>query len=302
MSDPKPGKVTAADGHVYHKSATANASVAPTNEATLKNANKSKGLTPDELDFVTIVHYCYGLTGELPGPEVLRKDYFYSTTQIEDLFERPQIIQALEERGIIVSPKSLEPVGLPFKADPQVSKHVPKLTPLQLIVANTMLDLTDTRSDRKKLQDLGVTSSKYQSWLRDPDFSGYLRERTEGMIGDVQHEAMLSLIDKVRAGDMKAISYYHELTGRFVSNAGGQGAGSTHDLQQIIIRIIEIIVDEVDDPQVAAKISERLKGLVMGNAVAGTLTEAIVPPPIAAARPMSAEVQNLMDRGAGYNS
>lgn len=297
-----PQKVVAADGHVYHKSATANATEAPTNEATTKNAVGAKAatLSPDDLDFVTLVNYHYGLDGALPSAEFLASNYDWSQEEIAGLYDNPLIVSALEERGVIVAPKQLEAVGVPFDKP----KRVLPLTPLQLVAANTMLDLADSRSERKKLQDLGITTRQYQAWLRDPDFSRYLRERTESMIGDVQHEAMLSLIDSVRAGNMKAIQYYHELTGRFVPTSGREtGNGTTHDLQQIVVRIIEIIIDEVEDPAVAGRISDRLRGLVIGNQVAGVIpTEAIVAPEIAVAREQTPEVQELMNRGVGYDS
>lgn len=297
-----PQKVTAADGHVYHKSSTANATEAPTNEATTKNAlgAKSATLTADDLDFITLVNYHYGLDGFLPSEDFLVKNYDWTREEIAALYANPLIIAALEERGVIIAPKQLDAVGLPFDKP----KRILPLTPLQLVVANTMLDLTDTRSERKKLQDLGVTSRQWQAWLRDADFSRYLRERTEAMVGDVQHEAMLSLIDRVRGGDMKAIQYYHELTGRFVpqGSSSANGAAPQHDLKQMVVRIIEIIIDEVDDPAVAGRISDRLRGLVIGNQVANSLEEPVIVPEIAQAREQTPEVQALMQKGLGYDT
>lgn len=287
-----PKKVTAKDGHEYHKSATANATVAPTNEFTVANATKGKNLTADELEFVTLVHYEWGLMGDYL-PDQIQKEYGYKKDEFEDLITKPQVVKALEDRGFPC--RRLEPV-----TEATVKKA--KLTPIQLIVANTMLDLADTRSVKKKLQDLGCTTATYQMWLRDENFSSYLRERAEALVGDVQHEAMLSLVDKVQAGDLKAIQYYHELTGRFVpQTSSNTGAGTTHDLQQMIVRIIEIIIDEVDDAQTALRISDRLKGLVTGTQIAGALAgnNEIVVPEIATARVITPEVQVLMDKGLG---
>lgn len=291
VSGEGPKKVVAADGHEYHKSATANATVAPTNEATLANAVKGANvLSEAELEFVTLVHYEWGLKGDY-DPAFIKKEYGYSEQEFTDLITSTAVVKALGERGFPC--RRLEAVE-------EATVKKAKLTPIQLIVANTMLDLADTRSTKKKLQDLGCTTATYQMWLRDENFSAYLRERAEALVGDVQHEAMLSLVDRVQSGDIKAIQYYHEITGRFVPQSANNGVGSSHDMQGMIVRIIEIIIDEVDDPQTALRISDRLKGLVTGAQIAGILpVEQVSVPEIAKARELTPQVRAMMDKGLG---
>jgi len=296
MSDEaKPGYKVAADGHIYHKSATANATTAPTNEATKENADKTKGLSAAQSEFVTIIDYEWHLRGTL-DPEKLKDDYGYEDIEWNVLSNDPSVHQALQERGVTV--RAIAP-------DSETAKALgrSKLTPIQLIVANSMLDLIDTRPPKKKLADLNVTPYQYQSWMKDPEFANYMHERSEGLLHDVSHEVMLALIDKAMSGDMKAVSYYHEITGRFIqqTSASVGGGGSQHDLQNMIVRIIEIIVDEVDDPDTAVRISERLKGLVMGHQIAAAVAEPIIAPEIAEARVLSAKGQAMMDRGVGVN-
>lgn len=301
MAD-EPGKVVAKDGHVYHKSATANATTAPTNEASIANVTKQGNLTLAELDFVTVIHYEFGLHGEIDKPAI-SAEYGYSPEELNDLLNKPHIRTALDERGVKLDRPPVGLDALPVGKVTQPTIKAPKLSPKQLIVANMMLDLTDNRSDKKKLQDSGVSTSQYQMWLRDPAFSEYLRERAEGLIGDIQHEAMLSLADNVRAGKMDAIKYYHEMTGRYVQQSTAAAAGGSNvDFQNMVIRIVEIIIEEVDDPAVANRISDRLKGLVAGNVVAGVIEgPEIVKPQVAKAREQTPEVQQLMKLGLGYN-
>lgn len=151
------------------------------------------------------------------------------------------------------------------------------LTPEQLIVADTLLDLVDQRSNKKKLQDLGVSSKTYQAWLKDPVFQDYMRTRSQNLIGENQHEVDLALLDKVMAGDMKAIAYMNEFTGRFVQQRGPQGTTAA-DVQRIIISIIEIVDEEVLDSEIKMRIGNRLKGLIQNNNTAAEL--AGMPPPI----------------------
>lgn len=296
MSENGPGKVVAADGHVYHKSATANATTAPTNAATLDNAAGIAGLSSEEAEFVVLIDYEWHLKGQL-AIEAFCEEYGYEVKEFKDFVKRPQVLSNLTGRGI--PPHLVYPDAL----TEQAAKRV-QLLPLQLKAANAIMDLTDTRTTKKKLQDLGLTTSQYQAWLRDPKFNDYLRQRAEALMGDVQHEAALALVDKVMAGDMKAIEYYNEMTGRYVRPTATAVGGSQQDFQMMVVRIIEIIVDEVEDPQVAARISDRLKGLASGMQVAGMLQapEVIEQPEVAPARVITPEVQAMMNKGLGYNS
>lgn len=293
MSDVTPHKKVSADGKEYHVSATANADVAPTNSATLEKANADqKILGPEKLEFVTLVTYEYGIHGEIPE-DLIKREYGYTDAEYEHFINDSLVVKALAERGV-------NERLLMQSTDAAITA---KITPLQLVIANVMMDVTDTRSTRKKLQDHGVKTGTYQMWLRDPNFKNYLQQRAENLIGDVQHEAMLSLVDKVMGGDLKAIQYYHELTGRFTPANTATTQSSIHDMQQIIVKIIEIIIDEVDDQATALRISDRLKGLVMGNQVAGILptTPEVSVPEIAMGREITPEIQQLISKGAGFN-
>ena len=302
-----PKKVTAADGHVYHKSATANAPVAPTNAHTVANATKLNGVPTDIADFITIIHMEYSLLGHLPSLTYLFDEYGYTSAEVQVYFKDETVVQALNDRGITINAKQLEPVGIPELVEAHtVSKHAPKLTPLQLVVANTLLDVRDTRSEKKKLQDCGVSTGKYNMWLKDANFAGYLKDRAESMLGEGHHEALMAMMDKVRAGDTKALSMYFEMTGRFVSQTGSnQGTTGIHDFQNIIIRIVEILSEEIDDPALAARISDRLKNLVTGAQVAGVIPlpeQAVRTPEIATPRELTPQVQQMMQEGMGVNS
>lgn len=285
-------KVTAADGHTYDKSATANATVAPTNAATLEKVQQ-KHLTPDSIQFVTIVDYEFNL--KRLTDERLIEEYGYTLEEISSLYDSEEIKAALAERGILVD--QIRP------NTSAVGKHA-KLSPVQLIVANRLLDLTDSRSEKKKLQDCGVTTLQYTAWLADPEFTSYMKERAEGLLGSSQHEILLALMDKVKARDTSAIKLALEVTGRHVSQSSSGNAGpSQHDVSNLITRVVEIIIDEVEDQPTAMRIAERLQGLVIGAQVAGVMAPPpVVVPEIATPREITPEVKHMMNQGLGYDS
>lgn len=142
------------------------------------------------------------------------------------------------------------------------------LTPEQLAAANTLLDLRDNRSQKKKLQDLNISTTKFEAWLRDTNFQTYIRTKAENMLGDNQHEAHAALLDKVRAGDMKAIQYYNEVTGRY--RPVSLNAGQTVDVRAVLIRMLEVLQKHLSDqPMLLAVIADELS-TVASPAIATT--------------------------------
>jgi hypothetical protein len=284
-------KVIAADGHIYDKSATANATVAPTNAATLEKVTLPH-LSQTQIQFVTIADYEFNL-GRLTVDHLI-KEYGFTEDEIKDFCAITSIKEALLERGIDLD-KVFAPVG----------KH-PKLTAQQLIAANRLLDLTDNRSDKKKLADMGVSSLQYTAWLADTEFSGYLLQRAEGLLGSSQHEILLALMDKVKSRDTAAIKLALEVTGRHVSQTpNNPGAVGSFDVNSIVMRVVEIIIDEVEDKPTAMRIAERIQGLVIAGQVSGMIAPKppeLVQPELAPSRVITPEVQDLMDKGVGYDN
>lgn len=319
LGDGKGGKVQAKDGHFYTVSSTARATVAPTNQHTLDKAEKTDGLNPDQANFVTNYEYEYRTVSaeERSKPsytpfDALQKEYNYTLPEIHEFLRNKEVQKTLTKRGLTYPAPY---IATPNKPPGKLAHKRPKLSGIQLVVANTLLDLTDTRPIKKKLQDLGISTYQYANWLKKPEFNNYLRQNAEGMLGENQHEAVLALLDRVSSGDLRAIEYYHEITGRFVKQSARAGNNTSVDLSNIIVRIIEIINDEVHDPEVAARISDKLKGLAAGmsfanqlggndtppSAVGEVAKPAIETPEIAAPREITPAVQALMDQGLGYD-
>jgi len=279
---------------------------------------KPKPLNEFELQFVTFMHQNYSLTGNILSRQSASDLLEMPESEYDSLMSDARILNALDERGIVMK-LNHSPVGKSgngkggngnsdndnvvaiSKWQKQLSLQT--LTPQQLIVANTMLDLIDSRSQKKKLQDLNVSTTTYNTWLKDPVFQDYLRQRAESMLGENQHEAHLALLDKVRMGDLKAIELYYEYQGIYTRASASQVNANqvAVDVQNLLVRIIEIINDEVDDPQIAANIADRFKGLMTARTIAGELvTPTVNQPEVAPARVITPELQAIMDKGAGY--
>lgn len=208
----------------------------------------------------------YNLTGKILTAEQAFEEFGIPVGHYKKVLSNPLHREALEEKGLIFER---------FEAS-DWSKDA--LTPKQLMTANAMLDLTDTRSDKKKLQDLEVHTQTWQAWLKDPVFKNYLRVRAEQMIGDNAHQADLAFLDRIRAGDMKAIGMWYEMTGKYTPQRAN---ASQVDVQNILTKVIEVIIEEVDDRDTAIRISNRLRALIgarnMASALMGEEEQIVVP-------------------------
>lgn len=202
-----------------------------------------------EPDLVAFIEQDYYLSGRMPDHDRIVRGMNYSKQDVIDALAKDSVLQALTRRG------------LTYYTDDYA------LTPEQLAVANTMLDFTDGRSQKKKLSDLNVSSRQYQAWLRSPGFQNYMRQRAESLLNDNMHEAHLALLDSVRSGDVKAITLYYEMQGRF-SSKGTQEI----DVGYLLVKIIEILSRHIQDPITLNVIAGELENLA-------PTSPAALPPP-----------------------
>jgi hypothetical protein len=203
-------------------------------------------LTDQQEEFLNFLEQYWFEYGLIPSSD-RAKDLGIPSDLYNNSFKSAEFRKNCLDRGI--SLRGLPVVGDGTKAEWQ--KYM--LTEEQLTVANVLLDITDSRSAKKKLQDLGISTATYQAYLRDPGFQNYIRARSENALSDNQHEAHLALIDRVRSGDMSAIKYYNELTGRYVQQ---RDAGGALDITMVLIRTLEIIQRYVADAAIQEAIAQ----------------------------------------------
>lgn len=180
----------------------------------------------------------YLLNAQYPTKEKV-SEFGITSKTYEAALKNADFLEALERRGL---------------PNPVTDIYQGVLSPLQLAVANALLDLHDNRSQRKKLQEFGVTTAKYNAWLRDPAFKTYLQRRAENFLGDNQHEAHLALVDRVKSGDVGAIKYYNEMTGRFTPSS----AKAPVDINAVLMAVLEAIQRRITDPQLLSELSDDL--------------------------------------------
>lgn len=140
------------------------------------------------------------------------------------------------------------------------------LTPEQLAVANSIMNLADKRSITKKLQDFGVSAAKYANWKKNPIFNGYLRERTEAQLGESIPDVHLALIDAATSGNIQAIKFLYEITGRHTAHSE-----QNLNVGMVLTGVIEAVARHVKDPETLQKIAGEIQEVSQGVLNGGNL-------------------------------
>lgn len=196
-------------------------------------------LSQTEYEVLNYIEQEYMLSRFVPSAEVISERLGISLQKIKSLWDRPDFKAGLTARGIDLRTNSN---GV--------------LTSDQLACANTLLDFADTRSDKKKLQDLGIATQTYQGWLKDPAFSDYMTRRAEALFGDVMPDAHRALADNVRRGDLGSIKLFYEMTGRWSSKTVGE-----LNIEFLMMKILETLQRHISDPATLTAISDELLNL-----------------------------------------
>jgi hypothetical protein len=229
-------------------------------------------LNRDEYELLSFIEQSWLRSGAVPSKERCEQIGFNGALY-KGCFKNREFLDACEERGIVIN-KTVGGTLVPVGGDVPANSV---LTAEQLAVANAMLDLQDTRSQKKKLQDLEVSTAKYNAWLRDGAFQTYLRERAEALLGDGLPEAHMALLDRVRSGDVNAMKFYYEMTGRYVPQSA---KGTNIDVMALMTSVVEVIQRHVHDPKVQVAISDDLLALARASAMAQGVTQVATAPTV----------------------
>jgi hypothetical protein len=198
---------------------------------------------PWQLDVVLFIERVHSVTGALPVDsdilEYLRLNKKHQVTlgQLEELKTDSRFKLSLNSRGIPVDKE---------------------LSPRQMAAASVMLNLTDRRSDEKKLRDLGISTEEFANWMQNNQFAEYMRARSEAMIANSVHEAHMGLMRGVKQGNTASIKLYYEMTNRYNPNQETQ-----INVNLVIGRVIEVIQKYVKEPAVLNQLAVELSGIAI---------------------------------------
>lgn len=200
-------------------------------------------LTTQEALVIGFIEQFWNRHGFFPPPTELRKRGVLDTNAF---YKKPVFIKAMDARGISLPGGEGAPVDF--------SKS-------QLAAILAMTDPLDRRSAASKLKLLGVTTQQWQAWMKDDKFKDYVHELSAKNFVDGIHMAQVGLAKKLEDGDVNAIKYYYEVTGRF---QGGE-SGNVQNVRIIITKLVEVLQRRIKDPELLAEIGRDFEIILSGG-------------------------------------
>lgn len=210
----------------------------------LQTAGPKAPLSIGQLQFVNWVEQHWHRYGKFPTVVTIQKNF--PELNVSATLAHPTFVEALSNRGI----KAPLSEGIPDE-----------LSPEQVAAVALILDYGDKRSHNTKLRSLGITPGKWQGWLKNEVFKDYLHVLSTQNLDAALHVAHNGLINATERGDVNAIKYYMELTGRFSSDSG-----QNQNFRVMIQRLIESIQRHVKDPDVIRLIAADFEVIQKGEA------------------------------------
>lgn len=140
------------------------------------------------------------------------------------------------------------------------------LSSLQMHVLAIVTDPTNKKPLATKLKQAGITYQQYRAWMREPAFFQYFNSITEGMLTDHIGDFNTVVTQKALNGDLNAIKYANELSGRHDPNKQ-----AVLDLKSLVAQLLEIIMTEVTDTETLERIQTKFaltmqtQGLIPGG-------------------------------------
>lgn len=116
----------------------------------------------------------------------------------------------------------------------------------------------DTRSLKKKLEDIGVELSEWNGWMRNPAFRGYLMNRTRELFTeDTLAAAQVKISEGVAKGDIRHLKLYFD-----IKKQEAEAAHQIQDTGMFLTRVIEVIQKHVRSPELIKAIAKDFEAIV----------------------------------------
>lgn len=136
-----------------------------------------------------------------------------------------------------------------------ITQHPGLFSDKQVAALALITNFTDPRPVNAKLAAIGVTAEMYNGWMQDPNFKRELQSRADDVLDNVYPEAQTALAKQVRNGNVPALKFYYELTGR-------ANSPETINLKLTVARLIEAVERHVKDPAIKQAIAADIQNAI----------------------------------------
>lgn len=180
---------------------------------------------------------------------ILDQDANLRKEDVELVWASSKFQRALSDRGI----KTTENPNLTLRQENFLQAY---LNPLNLLTPQVLA---------KRMK---ISLNEIDGWMRQKEFAGAMVAKSEDNLKKYLPMADAALGQMVQQGDMKAITFLNQLTGRFDPNAK-----QNLDVPALLMQVQDIILRHVLDPAVKRNIARELIALASGQSQYAALPE-----------------------------
>lgn len=157
--------------------------------------------------------------------------------------------------------KSISDRGIRTTSDPNLSLR-------QETFLQAYLNPLNLKPPQTIAKQLKISTTELDGWMRDKHFGGAMSSKSEDNLKKYLPLADQALGQLVQQGDMKAITFINQLTGRFDPNAR-----QSLDVPALMMQIQDIVLRNVRDPIVKRNIARELVALAQGHSPLTSIPE-----------------------------
>ena len=182
---------------------------------------------------------------------ILDQDAELSSEQVEMVWQSSKFQRALADRGI----KTTQNPNLTLRQETFLQAY---LNPLNLLTPQVLA---------KRMK---ITLAELDGWMRQKSFAAAFAAKSEDNLKKYIPMADQALGQLVQQGDMKAITFLNQLTGRYDPNAK-----ANLDVPALLMQVQDIILRHVLDPATKRNIARELIALAQGQSQFAALPEPV---------------------------
>jgi hypothetical protein len=140
--------------------------------------------------------------------------------------------------------------------DPSVLES--RLTTEQVNTVMVLTDFHDSRTRTQKFRSLGINTTTFNGWMKDPIFKQFFESMSLRNFKDGVHIAREGLMKAIERGEVAAVKYFMELHGE---------SPEVQNIRTMLARLIEVIQLHVPNQEILYRIEQDFKRVMEGRSI-----------------------------------
>lgn len=202
---------------------------------------------------ISSVERYYWLHSKMPAVDHIVEEVNLPYKEVVDILEDAATKAKLIDKGIINQYQAERMSS--YLTFLELAHDHPGLDPIQILAVNMLLNTADRRSERKKLEEIGVKPQQLAAWKKQPTFMDFYRKRSKSIFGELDVAANSAMARMINDDNFQAVKLFFEMNGDYTPKAEINVKVNVH---LVLTTVVEIIA-RYTTPEVAVQIAEAIE-------------------------------------------